>query len=106
MEHVQETINTANNDTPKTCITYMDNQGNVIFTPDKTLGEIKEIIDSGFEHYEDNQNRMKIEDLMREENFTDLETMINNKDSRTLDESELSEIEKSKLGEPLDWNCD
>jgi len=69
--------------------------------------EIQAVLDDGYEHNTDNQNRMEIQRLVAEGEFSDLETMVNNKNSTSrMDDSELSEIEKSKLGVELEWNCD
>ena len=52
-----------------------------------------------------NQERIALNEMLRESG-QDLTTMINNRDSQTMDDSEQSEINKSKLGQEIEWNCD
>merc|ERR1712214_190493 len=54
IEYTNESILNANDKIPPQPITYKDDAGNTVFMPDKSEKEIQEIIDSGYEHHDDN----------------------------------------------------
>jgi len=84
---LKDATKNATNKVPYQPIMVRDENGETRFEADKTEEEVKNMLAEGFEHHQDNQERIALNEMVRESG-QDLTTMINNRDSQTMDDSE------------------
>jgi len=87
IDYIKDASKNATNKVPYQPIMVRDENGETQFEADKTPEEVKNMLAEGFEHYQDNQERIALNEMLRETG-QDLTTMINNRNSETMDDSE------------------
>jgi len=87
IELIKDASRHATNKIPYQPIMTRDENGEVVFTADKSPEDVAKMLAEGYEHYQDNQERIALNDMLREQG-QDLTTMINNRNSETMDDSE------------------